>query len=229
MFIFLYSSQNITGDIMKEKILYLGNILLLFVFLFVLVIIPNEANTSNIKQINEKEATTFLLKEKSTSLTLPVVNDGTKDTQVENISNADFIKYDDNFMYSIINTKLNIVNLGSNELIESIEFNNFYPLELLLSNNQIIVFGSSEQTYNLIQGHKIEYRLTSFAMYFINKSDFIISRFITFDNSFYINAVTKDDYLYLILMNTNIFNNETHTFIYPTFDDSTLGKKSIKK
>lgn len=228
MFIFLYLSQNNTGDIMKEKILYLGNILLLFVFLFVLVIIPNEVNTSNIKQINEKEATTFLLKEKSTSLTLPVVNDGTKDTQVENISNADFIKYDDNFMYSIINTKLNIVNLGSNELIESIEFNNFYPLELLLSNNQIIVLGSSEQTYNLIQGHKIEYHLTSFAMYFINKSDFIISRFITFDNSFYINAVTKNNYLYLILMNTNIFNNETHTFIYPTFDDSTLGKNQLK-
>ena len=87
---------------MKEKILYLGNILLLFVFLFVLVIIPNEANTSNIKQINEKEATTFLLKEKSTSLTLPVVNDGTKDTQVENISNADFIKYDDNLCIALL-------------------------------------------------------------------------------------------------------------------------------
>lgn len=213
---------------MKEKALYLGNILLLFVFLFTLVIIPNETNVSNIKQISEKEATTFLLKEKSTSLTLPVVNDGTKDTQVENISNADFIKYDDNFMYSIINTKLNIINLESNELIESIEFNNFYPLELLLSNNQIIVFGSLEQTYNLIPGRKIEYRLTSFAMYFINKNDFIISRFITFANSFYINAITKNDYLYLILMNTNIFNNETQTFIYPTFSDSIFGKEQLK-
>ena len=46
---------------MKEKILYFSNILLLFVFLFALVNIPNEANTSNIKQISEKEATTFLL------------------------------------------------------------------------------------------------------------------------------------------------------------------------
>lgn len=62
--------------------------------------------------------------------------------QNNNYQEADFLKYDNNYIYFLNNNVLNIFDMNNNYLIKSLSFNDFYCYQLLINDNDIILMGS---------------------------------------------------------------------------------------
>ena len=192
-------------------------LIILSIFIFLLCFIRID-NKSYLKQIDLFEANEFLNK-KQNNYPKPVTNfDLSK--QNNNYQEADFLKYDNNYIYFLNNNVLNIFDMNNNYLIKSLSFNDFYCYQLLINDNDIILMGSKTQKYNIIPGRQIYYEEEDFTLYFINKINFNISRTIIFYQSIFLESVIVNNKLYLILTNNNIFDEDNKSFKYPKYYDS---------
>ena len=81
----------------------------------------------------------------------------------------------------------------------------------------------------VIPGRTFPYRNSECVIYVLNKDDYSIARYLSFDGSYYISSAIVENDFYFILSNHQIFNPETKKFIYPQYFDSLYFKQTLSE
>lgn len=144
------------------------------------------------------------------------------------IKAADSIIQEDDIIYYI--QENTILRLDEKTLqFQEKTFPSFYPVEMQMWQNQLIVFGvTSSLNYIQIDENKaFPYENYEFQILILEKKNLTRIRQIQFFNSYYIQSQQVNGKLYLFLGMTEIINQETKTLIYPKWKDSyqTLASK----
>ncbi len=74
--------------------------------------------------------------------------------QVEGVDEADIIKTDGDYIYAVANGNLIIARAypaSRAEILSTTKFNNFYPQEIFIHNNRLVLFGSSNYNFPAVE------------------------------------------------------------------------------
>lgn len=206
---------------MKMKWLCAGSALALI--LCTALFLPKKSSEeAGVKKITAQQAADFLRKNRNES-DLPVF-DPIEDSeyQFDDIDEGDFIQHDEQYLYIVDYERLNIIDINSKECINEIRFEDFMPSEIILTSEYIVLIGirSIVDEIEVLPGRKFPYSSSECGVFIVSKSDFSLFRSVFFAESYYLSSAVYQDALYLALSDYTIFNPESKTFIFPSYQDS---------
>lgn len=213
---------------MKKRI-----IVALFIFVGIigtLLALSNKKDDIQIKKADTQDVVKFLSKPKN-DMDLPVTGTIENEYQVDDVDESDFIKYDQQRTYVVDYQKLYVIDNENETVVSEIAFDDFMPTELLLTDSQIILLGikNIQLDVEIIPGRTFPYRNSECVIYVLNKDDYSIARYLSFDGSYYISSAIVENDFYFILSNHQIFNPETKKFICPQYFDSLYFKQTLSE
>ena len=179
---------------MKKRI-----IVALFVFVGIigtLLALSNKKDDIQIKKADTQDVVKFLSKPKN-DMDLPVTGTIENEYQVDDVDESDFIKYDQQRTYVVDYQKLYVIDNENETVVSEIAFDDFMPTELLLTDSQIILLGikNIQLDVEVIPGRTFPYRNSECVIYVLNKDDYSIARYLSFDGSYYISsAIVENDF-----------------------------------
>ena len=179
-------------------------LIILSIFTFLLCFIRID-NKSYLKQIDLYEANEFLNK-KQNNYPKPVTNfDLSK--QNNNYQEADFLKYDNNYIYFLNNNVLNIFDMNNNYLIKSLSFNDFYCYQLLINDNDIIYVNTNRHTLEIFTTTNSFLCMNYSLSQLIKESDILIQCHKSYAiNPKFITNLDKTTYTVTLQFNDKVFS-----------------------
>lgn len=195
------------------------------IFLGIIFFAKQNLFYSNLENVTYEDIVNFLSRKNSID---QEVNGIIKtNSQYDDIDEGDIIKVDKERLYICNYQSLQVINTEKEIIEYNLHFENFYPMELMIYDDTIIVFGTQNEIANLIPGHNINYYNSECMIYLLNKNDLKTKRFLKFNNSYYLTSRVINDELYLVLNSYNIFNYESQSLIYPSYEDSLYGYNKL--
>ena len=202
-----------------------GIILITMIFLGIIFFAKQNLFYSSLENVTYEDIVNFLSRKNSID---QEVNGIIKtNSQYDDIDEGDIIKVDKERLYICNYQSLQVINTEKEIIEYNLHFENFYPIELMIYDDTIIVFGTQNEIANLIPGHNINYYNSECMIYLLNKNDLKTKRFLKFNNSYYLTSRVINDELYLVLNSYNIFNYESQSLIYPSYEDSLYGYNKL--
>ncbi len=128
----------------------------------------------------------------------------TTNVQVEGVDEADIIKNDGKYIYLIKGNTVRIVDAyppsGMKELSTiSFQDTNFYPSEMYVDAERMVVIGSSYDSYTYLSSAKV------YIMNIADKNEIELLRTLTFENGYYNTSRKIDGTVYLVLNQYNYY------------------------
>ncbi len=146
------------------------------------------------------------------------------------INDADLIKKDQNHLFVLQNgTLLRIDN--RTKTYHKRNFNDFYPYELQVVNQYLILFGgkTEDKIIELDDHHSFPYTRFDCEIMIVNKDNLEEVRHFIFYNCYYETSLLRGQKLYFAVGTNEIVNPETEALIYPRWKDSLLGNNQLLK
>lgn len=196
-----------------------------------LVLLSKPKDPIQIRKTSEKDILNYVKTHQQNDYPILVTSPLNPNKQQDDVDEGDLFYYDDLFLYVIDYQKLSIVDIQNKTIFKELVFENFTPTELLLTQEQIILLGIKQTSLSIeiTFGKNFPYTNTECVIYILNKNDYSIERYLSFDESYYVCSYKNEKGLYFIVSNNDFIDKKNKKIIYPSYFDSKYGIQQLNK